>query len=319
MFEFDTPDPAQRLSFSGGFTSTHFGAMRLGTSVSSGAVTRRDRATIARSGTDDYVLQIYKSSDYLLKANGEDIAVKAGDVAVIDFTRPMAMHSPRVSNVALVVSRDALAPLLKDPDAAHGMVLRGDMPRTASLRDHLLMLERDAQRFTFADTPQLTRDTTGLIAAALGASSDARETARAGLRRAMLRMMMEEIEERLGDPDLGSDWLARRFHVSRATLYRMFEPLGGVVRTIQERRMMRVFRDLSDPAHFNERVSTIAYRWGFTDHTSFGRAFKAMYDMTPRAARGEARADRDGGPWLAPDSDPAFATLNRWVAEAEAA
>ncbi len=226
------------------------------------------------------------------------------------------MHSPRVSNVALVVSRDALAPLLKDPDAAHGLVLRGDTPHGTSLRNHLLMLERDAQRFTFADTPQLTRDTTGLIAAALGASSDARETARAGLRRAMLRMMMEEIEKRLGDPNLGSDWLARRFHVSRATLYRMFEPLGGVVRTIQERRMMRVFRDLSDPAHFNERVGSIAYRWGFTDHTSFGRAFKAMYDMTPRAVRGEARNGHEDA--LAPERDavPAFATLNRWVAEA---
>ncbi len=106
MFDFDTPDPAQRLSFSGGFSSTHFGAMRLGASTSSGAVTRRDRATIARSGTDDVVLQIYKSSDYLLRANGEDIPVKAGDVAFIDLTRPMAMHSPRVSNVALVVSRE---------------------------------------------------------------------------------------------------------------------------------------------------------------------------------------------------------------------
>ncbi len=41
--------------------------------------------------------------------------------------------------------------------------------------------------------------------------------------------------------------------------------------------------------------------------------------MTPRAARGEARADRDGGPWLAREPGPAFATLNRWIAEAEAA
>jgi AraC-like DNA-binding protein len=47
----------------------------------------------------------------------------------------------------------------------------------------------------------------------------------------------------------------------------------------------------------NRTVSEIAYGWGFSDMTHFGRRFKAMYDVSPRDYRKGAN-----GPKRAPSA-----------------
>ena len=60
------------------------------------------------------------------------------------------------------------------------------------------------------------------------------------------------------------------------------------------RRLARCRRALEDPSQAHRTVSEIAYGWGFSDMTHFGRKFKAAYGLLPRDYRGSARGGSEG-------------------------
>lgn len=288
MFEFDTPEREQRLAFGAEFEGSFFGAIRFGVSRSPAAIFERSHARIARSSTDHFLVQTYKSGGYRADVEGRDLSVSAGDVAIFDLTRPVSIRTDQVDNVSLVVSRTALEPMLAEADDVHGLVLREGSPGNRIAAAQIGMLERQSKQLTVEEAPSISHETLGLLAGAIGASGEARDAGKDGVRKAMLRMMCGEIDAHLTNPEMGIEWLIARFRISRASIYRLFEPLGGVTSHIKVRRLRGAFHDLADPDRLHERISTIAYRWGFEDHTSFGRAFRDHFGMTPRDVRNEA-------------------------------
>jgi AraC-like DNA-binding protein len=79
--------------------------------------------------------------------------------------------------------------------------------------------------------------------------------------------------------------IAELVGVSRSTLYRLFEGSGGIAAHVQRMRLNGVRADLTDPARASEPISRVAERWGFYSVTSFNRAFRAAFGMTPGEAR----------------------------------
>ena len=63
------------------------------------------------------------------------------------------------------------------------------------------------------------------------------------------------------------------------------ESFSQVVMAARLRRA-RVY--LLDPVHADLSIADIAFRCGFLDVSSFYRAFRAAYDITPKALRGQA-------------------------------
>jgi AraC-like DNA-binding protein len=52
-------------------------------------------------------------------------------------------------------------------------------------------------------------------------------------------------------------------------------------RLIQTRRLKRCQKALEDPLQSRRTVSEIAYSWGFSDMTHFGRVFKKAHGVLP--------------------------------------
>jgi AraC-like DNA-binding protein len=83
----------------------------------------------------------------------------------------------------------------------------------------------------------------------------------------------------------GVDKLARTFGLSRASLYRLFEPVGGVASYIRTRRLARARQELTAPGLEDRRIGPIAYRAGFHSIPAFNSAFRPAYGQTPRSTR----------------------------------
>jgi AraC-like DNA-binding protein len=79
--------------------------------------------------------------------------------------------------------------------------------------------------------------------------------------------------------------LLDEFGISRSTLYRSFEPLGGVSAYITERRLRYAFRRMTDPLREPLRVSQLAFDLGFSHPSAFTRAFKAFFGLSPKDIR----------------------------------
>ncbi|WP_435610112.1 transcriptional regulator FeaR [Pseudomonas knackmussii] len=97
------------------------------------------------------------------------------------------------------------------------------------------------------------------------------------------------IDESLTQPNLTPVGLAQRLNISVRHLYRLFEEQGdSVCRYIQRARLQRSADDLANPFLKGESITTIAYKWGFTDSAHFSRAFKKHFERSPKDFRAGA-------------------------------
>jgi AraC-like DNA-binding protein len=78
-----------------------------------------------------------------------------------------------------------------------------------------------------------------------------------------------------------------------ATCRRLVEAENtSLARYIWRRRLERAAIDLRDPARESLGISAIAMAHGFNDLSHFSRAFRQRFEMSPRAYRLGADADR---------------------------
>lgn len=103
------------------------------------------------------------------------------------------------------------------------------------------------------------------------------------------------IDDSLSQPNLTPISLATRLDISVRHLYRLFEEQGdSVCRYIQRSRLKRSADDLSNPFLRSESITSIAYKWGFTDSAHFSRAFKKQFELSPKDYRAMALMETAG-------------------------
>lgn len=99
------------------------------------------------------------------------------------------------------------------------------------------------------------------------------------------------IDQHLRSPALNVESLVRTFGLSRAALYRHFEPVGGIAAYIRSARHSRAYQEIVAPEFANQRIGPIAFRLGFKNLSAFNRLFKETYGVSPREARFAGSAD----------------------------
>ena len=280
------------------FEAFDFGPLLLGHARGRGAQTfARDIPTVARSGVDHILVQAHIGGQSHTVFDGEGIAMGPGDILVIDMGRTLSAETRDVANLSLALPRTLLEPLVRDVDQLHGLHLAGGDALGGLLFDHIGGLAARASRMTSREAAAVTESTVHLVAGCLGPASEARDAAAGGIAGALLSRLRRSIDQSLGDPDLGPDLLIRRHGLSRARLYRLFEPLGGVAEHIRRRRLRRCFLDLSSPDQRGLKISEIAQRWGFGNEAAFSRAFKTRFGLSPsEVRRGGGREEAPIGP-----------------------
>lgn len=74
--------------------------------------------------------------------------------------------------------------------------------------------------------------------------------------------------------------------MSVRSLYRLFEGRNRTLGTyIRDLRLLKCAQQLRSTQYQHENITSIAFRWGFSDAAHFSRAFKTKYEMSPRAYR----------------------------------
>lgn len=291
MFDLEAPPADQRAHYGIDFALYDFGPIKLGMSSSMTApwTMVRSPRVIARSGVDHFHVQYYRAGGYTMRADGPERQVEANDICMLDFARPVTLRADRIDNLSAIVERALLAPLLTDTDELHGMVLSRDSEAGVALREHLDEMWQQAPNLTVAQGLEMSHVTVGLIAALIRANGQSRAATGGEFRKSQFRAICRRIDTRLADPELAPDMLVSAFHMTRPTLYRMFEPHGGVARYVLGRRLAHVLRDLSDPSLAHEKIDVVCRRWGLTNPTVAGRAFRNAYGMTPSECRARTR------------------------------
>ena len=103
------------------------------------------------------------------------------------------------------------------------------------------------------------------------------------------RTLFEAVEAELTDPELDVHRLARRMAVSARYVQMLFAEMGTTPRAfIQNRRLELAARRL-ERGGSEVTVTGVAYDVGFNDLSSFCRAFRRRFEMSPRNYRAGGR------------------------------
>lgn len=114
------------------------------------------------------------------------------------------------------------------------------------------------------------------------------------------RRLRQEIADRLDEPALTVDDLARAMGVSRSSLYRLTSYAGMTIgQVIIDVRLEHVARELLKPHRQDATLTELAFEAGFRDLSHFSRRFKQRFGKSPsdyRATAGHAAPEPGGIP-----------------------
>lgn len=98
----------------------------------------------------------------------------------------------------------------------------------------------------------------------------------------MLREVLSYIDRNLSSPDLSPAAAARNLHVSVRYIHKLFAHSGMTFSAyVTAERLERIRWDLIASSGRRPPISALAYRWGFSDLSTFNRAFKSRFGCTP--------------------------------------
>lgn len=294
IFDVNPVKSPEGAPFHAEIESYNFGSMVTSVCDSVGSKFLRTPVDAARNGVDHFLVQYYMKGRCGFSGDAENQLYRPGDIFVLDATRTTDSWTDDFRNLTLWIPRQMLESSMPDPDALHGRVIRRESPSAAILRNYLQSVHEQAAFMSKPEADTLVQPTLELVQSVLDATPDTREQVKSTINAATLLSVKRYIRDNLDSDKLTLDNIAGAVHVSRATLYRVCQPLGGVQHYIQQQRLRAVLSRLTDPNLLHLSIAQIAGFWGFHDASSFNRMFRREFGMSPSEARNEPGATVNG-------------------------
>jgi AraC-like DNA-binding protein len=234
------------------------------------------------SAGDGILLEVNLSGDTVVTQHGRQATLRPGDGALYDTRRPYRIVLPEQHTAYLLHVPRNLIPLADD-------VLREAMARKTDdglasyrlLRGYLEMVL--SLSGATADPGARALMTRALADLATAVASSLCGAPAAASREVLLSALQTTIHREMSNPGLSPTYLAERHNVSIRSVYAAFALAGeapaGYVRRLRVRHAAAL---LADP---NLRVIDVASACGFRESSTFVRAFRGVFGMSPSAYR----------------------------------
>lgn len=290
-------DAAAREAFQARFAAKHLGRSLIIQKRSVAQVETRNRAWIRRSGIDHIAIRFLQAGHAVGAFQDRLAEVGAGDVVCIDYSREFQLRVTDFADTTLVVPRRFLPQHLRSAKL-HGLVMPGGQAATRLLGAYLATLADLA-------TDLVPEASAAGVEAACILLSGAKErlalptsASREGSQM-LLRDVLDFIDAQIMNQNLGYEAIMTRFNLSKSTLYRLFDDIGGVNAYIVNRRLDACHDELARDASGAALIGQVAFSYGFLSQPHFTRLFKKRFGVSPRHVRGMALHAAQARPSLA--------------------
>ncbi|MEM9567528.1 MAG: helix-turn-helix transcriptional regulator [Cyanobacteria bacterium P01_E01_bin.34] len=259
--------------------------------------TRFDKMGFVRSskqlsgGESDCIsLQYYQSGRIQgVLEDGTPLLMQPDRISIQDFALPYNGIGETTNNFGVVIPRHLIS--------AQGDIFQHHPMFSWSLDSLQGRLLKSVLSNIWQELPNLKQSESALVVSTLLGVLNGLlpnrwdDEVRCSTRQASLTAMQDFIRANLQHPDLKVEHLCKTFHCSRATIYRLFQPLGGFKSYLYNQRLKSGFRDLQNKPQ--QKVSTVAHRWGFPNAAHFTRRFKQQYGIAPSELREMGQINQD--------------------------
>lgn len=245
------------------------------------------RHHVARTNSEYLFVCRQVAGNIALDHSSREIVLTAGDITLID---PLLPYTAKFSSdsklLVLKVPRRALKARVGE---TREIICRsiGPTDSEGSLLSTLLgMLPAHSGDLSSAAKGIIRNQVVDLTAVSIARVMGGQRARISSARSLVLLNLHTAIDARLPDPGLDPKTVAAAAGVSvRYANAVLAEEGTSIVRLVQENRLARCRSALEDPSQAHRTVSEIAFGWGFSDMTHFGRRFKRVYGMLPSDCR----------------------------------
>lgn len=289
VYEIRDIAPVERKPFHSRTRVFRFGESVLGQGNSVAQTFVRSPTRIRRSGLDHVGIVINQHGG-VGEFEDRNIRIAPGDVQFRDLGRPAAYQADGINLINLITPRDMLPAWFLNRKF-HGLTLPANSPGGRLVASHLSTLAAVGDDLT-EDEGIAAVDATFVIAERfMGRPGDPTPLQQDAIQRTVRRRAIQIFDARLGhgaEPSVSE--VAAAIGVSRSSLYRAFEALGGVRTYFRNRRLDRLFGLLR--AGHVEDIEILLARHGYPA-VQFRADFRRRYGFAP--AEIEAAAYRAPG------------------------
>ena len=243
----------------------------------------RDKKLVERT-PDHLIFQYWRSGGYNGEISGKPIAYGGGHVRFVDCRRVLAGRFTHSDTLGFAVPRSLMEGI--DADRV-STILDARRDRLAAAK--ITSLYRRLPQIEAADVSEATADLLAFMRRLFDPSPAADVLLGYELDESLLQLAEHTIALHLNSDAVTPDFLADQLGVSRATLYRLFTPFGGVMRYVGEQRLLAVSALLADPLE-RRSLTKLSEDYGFSNLAVFSRTFRTRFDVSPREWRREHAA-----------------------------
>lgn len=247
---------------------------------------RHESGHIARTPDDEIFLCRQMAGELRLEQDARGCLLAPGSFTLLDPRLPYTgVFSGNSELLVYKLPRDLLEARLGQTRELLAQALHPTEGDTALLSSYLSMLPKHIGRVSPAAAERVEGQLLDLVALVLSTKLEMRP--RTSSSRALVRLNVRAaVEANLNDPDLNAEAVSHRVGISvRYANAVLADENTSVSRFILERRLERCRAALADPAQARRSIGEIAYGWGFSDMTHFGRRFKQAYGLLPKDYR----------------------------------
>jgi AraC-like DNA-binding protein len=248
---------------------------------------RRGAAEIRRTAEPAYGLLYLVGGRERVSQDGHEFTLRAGSFALWDSQRRIDFLVPEgLQKITLMLPQRLLEAALPNARDLTGIPLSARDGAGALLATHLRSLARQGEALPDAQREAVLRATLALAVAALDAvvAIDVPDH-----RRRLMARITGYALKNLQDPELTPERVAAALGISLRQLHRVFGASGWTLaRWLWHQRLLRCRQELD--LRDGTPISTIAFRWGFSDAAHFSRAFREAYGCAPREYRARGGA-----------------------------
>ncbi len=251
-------------------------------------VVSRPKSAIRRSAVDHWVISLSELSGRHVQVRDRSLAVPARAPVVLSLGEEIHVsHHEDDDRIQFFLSRDRfdrIAHILEAVKAERLPAAHGDF-----LADYMRLLSRNLPTIAAPDADRLPGAVEAMLAACLAPSADRAATAQRQIDFTLMERVRRSVRENLFSPSLGPKRLCRDAAMSRSQLYRVLGNEGGAAHYIRRRRLSKSFSMLCDAANAYP-IAKVAEMLCFADPSSFSRAFRQEFGLTPREVRAASLA-----------------------------
>lgn len=246
----------------------------------------RSERNAARADSGDVLIGLQCTGETFVSQDGHDSVIRGRGMYIIDPLRPFELSlrtyttsiSARVPRAMLEARMGNFAGVTARPittSSGIGTLAMG----------FLELLPDQAESLDDVAGLKVANQMLDLVALAFS-TEGARGAALSSPRAVALLRLKATIERLLIEPGLKPERVAGETGISvRYANSLLAEEHTSIERYIAERRLDRCRSALEDAAQSHRSVGEIAFKWGFSDLSHFGRRFKARYGLTPTEYR----------------------------------